>query len=69
MFLLQATATAVWEALQDAPAPEDLGRGARVTLAAKLKPHRCALHACYPRGPCCIPCPQLRVHAQAAQQF
>ena len=31
----------MWEALQGAPAPEDLAKGPRLTLATKLKPHRC----------------------------
>ncbi|CAL8464110.1 g3645 [Coccomyxa elongata] len=40
---LQATAEAVWEALKAAPGPEDLNNGPRITLAAKLMPHRKAL--------------------------
>lgn len=39
--MLQATAEAVWEALKAAPGPEDLNNGPRITLAAKLMPHRC----------------------------
>ena len=33
----------MWGALKDAPAPDDLAKGPRLTLATKLKPYRSAL--------------------------